>query len=125
MIDWSIDVLAVELEKMKHELATGGATTHASVSERLAALRTELAALEATLAPPAGRPHHGLGALTARQREVLCLIAEGRSMKQAAAALQVSPRTVAFHKYRMMRQLRLRTSAELLLFAMRTGLVAG
>ena len=96
----------------------------AAMGERLAALRSELATLEAALAPPSPGSGHGLDALTARQRDVLRLIAEGRSMKQAAAALQLSPRTVAFHKYRMMRQLRLRTSAELLLFAMRTGLVA-
>jgi DNA-binding CsgD family transcriptional regulator len=62
--------------------------------------------------------------ITHRQRQVLCLIAEGRSMKQVAAVLQVSPRTVAFHKYRMMRQLRFTTNVELLRFAMQLGLVA-
>jgi DNA-binding CsgD family transcriptional regulator len=45
-------------------------------------------------------------------------------MKQAAAALQLSPRTVAFHKYRVMTLLRLQTSAELLRLAIRLGLVA-
>ncbi|HWZ60306.1 MAG TPA: helix-turn-helix transcriptional regulator [Gemmatimonadaceae bacterium] len=64
---------------------------------------------------------HGI---TDRQRQVLCLIAEGRSMKQVAAVLQVSPRTVAFHKYRMMKQLRITTTVELLRFAMHLGLVA-
>ena len=63
-------------------------------------------------------------AITDRQRQVLGLIAEGRSMKQVAAALQVSPRTVAFHKYRMMKQLRFKTNVELLRFAMQLGLVA-
>ena len=67
---------------------------------------------------------HRASALTDRQRDVLRLIAEGRSMKQAAAALQLSPRTVAFHKYRMMKLLQLETSAELLRFAIRLGLVA-
>jgi DNA-binding NarL/FixJ family response regulator len=61
--------------------------------------------------------------LTTRQREVLQLLAEGRSMKEAAAILNVTPRTVAFHKYRMMEQLRLRTSAELVQFAVRKGIV--
>jgi DNA-binding CsgD family transcriptional regulator len=62
--------------------------------------------------------------LTTRQREILQLLAEGKSMKEAAAILDVTPRTVAFHKYRMMAQLRLRTSAELVTFAVRQGVVA-
>jgi DNA-binding CsgD family transcriptional regulator len=70
------------------------------------------------------KPHHRAHALTDRQRDVLRLIAEGRSMKQAAAELELSPRTVAFHKYRMMKLLQFRTSAELLRFAIRLGLVA-
>jgi DNA-binding NarL/FixJ family response regulator len=61
--------------------------------------------------------------LTARQREVLQLLATGRSMKQAAAVLHVSARTVAFHKYRMMQQLAVRSTAELIQFAVREGLV--
>jgi DNA-binding CsgD family transcriptional regulator len=56
-----------------------------------------------------------------RQREVLELLAEGRSMKEAAAILDLTPRTVAFNKYRMMEQLRLKTSAELVQFAVREG----
>src|SRR5262245_40909888 len=62
--------------------------------------------------------------LTIRQREVLQLLAEGKSMKEAAAILNLTPRTVAFHKYRMMQQLRLKTSADLVKFAMREGVVA-
>jgi DNA-binding NarL/FixJ family response regulator len=61
--------------------------------------------------------------LTSRQREVLQLLATGRSMKEAAAILHVSARTVAFHKYRMMEQLRIRTSAELVQFAVKNGIV--
>jgi DNA-binding NarL/FixJ family response regulator len=72
------------------------------------------------LAPPATRPD-----LTTRQREVLQLLAEGKSMKEVAAILDVTPRTVAFHKYRMMEQLRVRTSAELVQFAVREGVVGG
>jgi DNA-binding NarL/FixJ family response regulator len=63
-------------------------------------------------------------ALTLRQREVLQLLAEGKSMKEVAAILDLTPRTVAFHKYRMMEQLRLKTSAELVKFAVREGVVA-
>src|SRR4051812_23487038 len=55
--------------------------------------------------------------LSSRQREVLRLLAEGRSMKEAAETLKVGVRTVAFHKYRMMRQLNIKTSAELIRFA--------
>jgi DNA-binding NarL/FixJ family response regulator len=62
--------------------------------------------------------------LTTRQREVLQLLAEGRSMKEAAAILNVTPRTVAFHKYRMMEQLRVRSSAALVQFAVKNGVVA-
>jgi DNA-binding NarL/FixJ family response regulator len=62
--------------------------------------------------------------LTMRQREVLQLLAEGRSMKEAAAILSVTPRTVAFHKYRMMEQLHLKTSAELVQYAVKHGIVA-
>ena len=61
--------------------------------------------------------------LTPRQREVLQLLAEGRSMKEAAKILDVTPRTVAFHKYRMMEQLHLKTNADLIQFAIREGMV--
>ena len=62
--------------------------------------------------------------LTTRQREVLQLLAEGRSMKEAGGILNVAPRTVAFHKYRMMEQLRLKTSAELIQYAVKQGVVS-
>ena len=61
--------------------------------------------------------------LTTRQAEVLQLLAEGRSMKETAAILNVTPATVAFHKYRMMDQLRLKTSAELVQYAVKRGVV--
>ncbi len=57
--------------------------------------------------------------LTPRQREVLQLLAEGRSMKEAAKILNVKPRTVAFHKYRMMEQLNLKNNADLIHYALR------
>jgi len=61
--------------------------------------------------------------LTLRQKEVLQLLAEGRSMKEAAFILNVSPRTVAFHKYAMMDHLNIKSSAELIEYAMRSALV--
>ena len=57
--------------------------------------------------------------LTTRQREVLQLLAEGKSMKEVASILNVSARTVAFHKYRMMDQLKIKTNAELIQYAIR------
>jgi DNA-binding NarL/FixJ family response regulator len=51
--------------------------------------------------------------LTRRQRQVLQLLAEGKSMKEAGSILGITARTVAFHKYRMMEQLKITTSAEL------------
>jgi len=62
--------------------------------------------------------------LTLRQKEVLQLLAEGRSMKEAAYILNVSPRTVAFHKYTMMEHLHIKTSAELVQYALHTQLLA-
>ena len=62
--------------------------------------------------------------VTPRQKEVLQLLAEGRSMKEAAFVLNVSPRTVAFHKYAMMERLHIRSSAELVEYAMRISIVA-
>lgn len=61
--------------------------------------------------------------LTTRQREVLQLLAEGKSMKEIASVLNVAPRTVAFHKYRMMEQLKIKTNAELIQYAIRHHLV--
>ncbi len=71
----------------------------------------------------APKQKHGLSALTSRQREVLQLLAEGSSMKQAASALGVTPRTIAFHKYRIMEGLGIETNAELVQFAIKSGLI--
>lgn len=56
-------------------------------------------------------------ALTERQRDVLRLLSRGLSMKEAASELHLTPRTVAFHKYRMMQLLRIKSSAELVRYA--------
>lgn len=56
---------------------------------------------------------------TARQRQVLRLIAEGKRMKEIAAILHVSPRTVESHKYEMMQALGVRSTAELIQYALR------
>ena len=61
--------------------------------------------------------------LTLRQREVLQLIAEGRSNKEAAAILRVSVKAVEFHKSAIARRLGIRTTAELTKYAIEHGLV--
>jgi len=62
--------------------------------------------------------------LSPRERDVLQLLAEGKSMKEVAAVLDISPRTVEFHKYRIMELLRVRTTAELVQQAIKMGLIA-
>ena len=64
----------------------------------------------------------GAGPLTARQREVLSLLAAGRTMKEVAATLGLSPRTVETHKYQIMETLGLKTTADLIRYALDQGL---
>ena len=61
--------------------------------------------------------------LSMRQREVLQLLAEGRAMKEVADFLQLSPRTIAFHKYTIMEHLGVKTSAELVQYALEHGML--
>jgi DNA-binding NarL/FixJ family response regulator len=67
--------------------------------------------------------HNPARELTPRQREVLQLLAEGRSMKDVASVLNLTPRTVAFHKYRMMEQLNVKSTAELVQYAVKHHIV--
>ena len=61
--------------------------------------------------------------LTSRQREVLQLLAEGHSMKEVANLLNLTPRTVAFHKYEMMKRLNVNSTAELIRYAVKRHIV--
>ena len=61
--------------------------------------------------------------LTPRQKEILQLLAEGRSAKEVADILDISARTVEYHKYQMMEALGIHTSAELIVFAIKHGIV--
>ena len=70
------------------------------------------------------QPNEASAKLTTRQREVLQLLAEGHSMKEAANILDLSPRTIAFHKYRIMEELSLKTNADLVQFAIKHGFVS-
>ena len=62
--------------------------------------------------------------LTPRQRQVLQLLAEGRTMKETADFLHVTPRTIAFHKYRIMEEFGLKTNSDLVKFAIRERVVS-
>jgi len=65
-----------------------------------------------------------LSQLTSRQRQVLQLLAEGRSTKDTATILNISTRTVEFHKYRMMDDLGIKTGADLIRYAVKHGIVS-
>ena len=69
-------------------------------------------------------PDDGDCPLTTAQRDVVRRLAEGKSMKETAAALNITPRTVAFHKYRVMHKFSIKSSAELVRFAIRQGLIS-
>jgi DNA-binding NarL/FixJ family response regulator len=62
--------------------------------------------------------------LTERQREVLQLLAEGKVMKEIGGILNMTTRTVAFHKYRIMKSLGARSNAELVRYAVRNHMVS-
>jgi DNA-binding NarL/FixJ family response regulator len=99
-----------ELVKAVHEALNGGTYITPQVAgELLATLRQGDSATDAA------------GELTQRQREVLQLVAEGRSAKEIASVLNISRRTAEFHKARLMETLGLRTTAELIQYAIRTG----
>jgi DNA-binding NarL/FixJ family response regulator len=62
--------------------------------------------------------------LTLRQREVLQLLAEGRPMKEVGAILNVSEKTIMFHKYHIMRAFNIKNNADLVLLALKEGLIS-
>jgi DNA-binding NarL/FixJ family response regulator len=113
--------------------ASGFVLKHSAPSELIVAIRetirgrtyvtpTVAGDLSRSLQCGAVQQEGQFGSLSPRQREVLQLLAEGKSAKEIAAILQVSTRTVEFHKYRMMDQLRIKTSAELVQYAVKHGL---
>jgi DNA-binding NarL/FixJ family response regulator len=73
--------------------------------------------------PDEARPPGPLVQLSPRKREVILLLAEGNSMKQAAEALGVSTRTIAHHKYQAMKALAVKSSAQLVRFAVESRLL--
>ena len=72
-----------------------------------------------------GAPKNSLSKkISPRQREILQLLAEGKTAKEIASILYISTRTVEFHKYKMMEQLKIKTSAELVQYAIKHGTVS-
>ena len=100
-----------ELVKALRELLTGRSYVTTMISRRSTA----------SLLPSPGA--HGRKSLTPRQRQVLQLLAEGRSMKEAAYLLNLTTRTVAFHKYKIMASLDMHNNYELLKLAIRERLI--
>lgn len=103
-----------ELVAAIQEALRGG--TYISQALRTDALREKLASESGNTKP--------VIELTARQREVLQLLAEGKSAKEIGAILDISPRTAETHKYKMMDDLGVKTGAELIQYAIRHGLVS-
>jgi DNA-binding NarL/FixJ family response regulator len=66
--------------------------------------------------------NHSETAVTTKQRQIIQLIAEGKTMKEAADTMNISTRTAETHKYEVMRRLRVRTTAELIRYALRSNL---
>jgi DNA-binding NarL/FixJ family response regulator len=79
--------------------------------------------LEAYLKEPEGPADDPYSQLTAREREVLVLIAQGQSTREIAEALRISPNTVDVHRNRLMQKLELHSIAEVTAFAVRRGLL--
>jgi DNA-binding NarL/FixJ family response regulator len=114
--------------------ASGYVLKHSASAELIAAIRAALEG-QVYVSPAIARDvlramHTGskgavdpVASLTSRQREILQLLAEGRSAKEIGATLAVSARTVEFHKYQMMEKLNLHTNTELVQFAIKNGIV--
>jgi len=114
--------------------ASGYVLKHSAPAELVAAIRAALEGktyvtpalagevlLDMSREPAGARDP--VASLTPRQRQILQLLAEGRSAKEIGEALEISSRTVEFHKYQMMEVLNLHTSAELIHFAIKHGIV--
>ena len=113
--------------------ASGYSLKNAASSALIKAIRRVLRRGSSVTPNLARRPHDELGrkprqglkrVLTARQRDVLRLLAEGRTMREAAEILDITPRTIAFHKYRIMQEFELKNNLDLLKFAIRERVIS-
>lgn len=123
----------IYVEEAMRAGGSGYVLKQAAARELVAAIRAVLgggtyvspAVLEHLKPEVTARLQHGTafgGQLTPRQREVLQLIAEGKSMKEIADVLAISVRTAEFHKNGIMEQLGVRTTAELVRYAIDQGI---
>jgi DNA-binding NarL/FixJ family response regulator len=111
--------------------ATGYVLKHSAPQELLQAIKASLLGkkfiTERIKRELDGTPHtrqDPVRKLTRRQREVLQLLAEGHSAKQVGDILNISSRTVEFHKYNIMEELGIHNSAELVQYAIKLGIVS-
>ena len=104
---------ALELTDAIELVLKGGSYVTPSAAEGLT---------EISLRSPKAREH--APEPTARQREVIQLLAEGRSMKEVASALKITPRTVAAHKYGVMKLLQLKSTADLVQYAIKHKIIS-
>jgi DNA-binding NarL/FixJ family response regulator len=102
-----------ELTEAIDRVLKGGTYTTPSAAEGLTSI---------ALRNPKNREH--APEPTPRQREVIQLLAEGQSMKQVAAELKITTRTVAGHKYAVMELLQLKTNADLVQYAIEHGIIS-
>ena len=100
--------------------ADGFVLKHAAAEELIAAIRS--AAESKSEVKADASPAEDAGALTARQREIVQLVAKGLTAKEIASVLALSVRTIEFHKYRAMEALGVTTSAELIRVALEKGI---
>ena len=121
------------LRRAVAEGALGFVLKHSASSELVQAIRSALAgkryvtpslANELVGSPRGTVTDVSAPTITPRQREILQLMAEGKSAKEMAAVLGISARTVEFHKYKLMESLGLKTSAELVHYAIKSGIVS-
>ena len=110
--------------------ASGFVVKRAAGKELIAAIQTVLLGrkyvtphLAQEVLEMLAEPRAATGRLTPRQRDVIRLLAEGRTMKEIAATLQISPRTAETHKYQALEALGLKTTADLIRYAVEHGLI--
>ena len=102
-----------ELVRAVRKVLSGGKYVTPMVAEKLAC------DLDGGTAKP---PHE---TLSDREYEVMCLLASGKTLKEAASGLSLSPKTVSTYRTRILEKMHLRTNAELTWYAVQSGLVAG
>jgi two-component system response regulator NreC len=108
------DSLDNELVSAVRTVVHGGTVFSQNISKRLA---------ESSQALQGGNGYRSIESLTAREREVFLLLAEGKSPSEVATSLFVSPKTVHTHRQHIMEKLGLRTTTELIRFALRQGVI--